>query len=1002
MDSDDSSIASPTRRRADDSDTESQLLAEQNALRLQAENDDLRKENSRLRAQFDRAVELARGIEELHQKNNKLTSQLHTIEGEKADLNRRLDIALRANDELAAQSSEERQRAAQQRHQDQSETEREILRIKESTQSKIESANRQLLNATQLTETQTLELRTLHGKIHQVTKAGSEFFEKRIASIDELIELLSAPPVPVPIPKPEEPKPIVRPNEAEAALTKIKRQKGHLRAARKEIEVLRAEIAQLEREKRNQPRPAPPKPKISEDELDAKLSENSSIIQDLRSKNEALRSECLSLQKQLNGIAAHSSTAGSSVGQASVSVPEVRRNDVNRELTDEIESLKQTLSETKERLKRTEAKQVEVTEKLGVAERARRQLEIDLEKREADLASSQLVREAAVAEIKTLRESLHAKPAPPNPKKTQNVIRGLKSQVSQLEHTVAAQEKTIHELTLGGENERQENKTLISKLQKRRDKLREAEQKIENLTTEVADTRAELREKPVVTIDDLLPASAWRTSEFDPELAQQIDKIASNGLLQPPSKLTQIYRVIAKYFNDRLAQSERYAASISEAYDLVKGRANQFAIDASVAVSLDAMNFDALLKGGGQQIVQEIRKIIQALDDAKRVNNQFAALGQLIEAQFGEAPDLFAKVTEVREAIDAQDRLVKSKVKKIRDLRNRLRESQADADTKIEELEAENAGLSATIADLNTTLGNNGVIVKRLKKELNEATQRLKEIEESAADSEFALKSERDTVADSYKKTTEKLQQQLSDQITRLTAQLENAGDTIAANEASILRLQKANHASQKAINEKTDQFTALQTVKDAEIDSIIAQSRKEKDNLAQSYEKVIEELKGQCDAHRADLEKVSQDLSESDARIRQAKASILSLRREKLKLETEIKALTEKSEREAQVGAVALKSAQLNAEAAASQKLQELRTKSETEKRRLFSIAGDEFRAFFDAAVPIDERSYRGLLLRVKTELKRLTDSEAVVKRLVGAGPKQTIDDAVAQLVIH
>jgi hypothetical protein len=49
----------------------------------------------------------------------------------------------------------------------------------------------------------------------------------------------------------------------------------------------------------------------------------------------------------------------------------------------------------------------------------------------------------------------------------------------------------------------------------------------------------------------------------------------------------------------------------------------------------------------------------------------------------------------------------------------------------------------------------------------------------------------------------------------------------------------------------------------------------------------------------------------------------------------------------------------------------------------------------------PVDEESFRGLLSRVRNELKRLIESEAVIRRLIGAGPRQSTDDAVARLLI-
>jgi chromosome segregation ATPase len=231
-----------------------------------------------------------------------------------------------------------------------------------------------------------------------------------------------------------------------------------------------------------------------------------------------------------------------------------------------------------------------------------------------------------------------------------------------------------------------------------------------------------------------------------------------------------------------------------------------------------------------------------------------------------------------------------------------------------------------------------------------------------------------------------------------LTAQIDNAAETIASNESSIARLQKLVQTGHKALAEKNQQLYELQNAKDSEIAKITSHYQNEKENLVQAYEKALTELRAQCDAHRSDLEKIAQEFADSESRNRRAKASILSLKREKMKLENELKALTETTNRDSQIAQAMIKNAQLTAESTASQKIQEAKAKFEDEKRRLFSVPAEEFRAFANAAAPIDERSYRALLGRVRNELKRLADSEAVVRRLVGAGPKQSTDDAIAR----
>jgi chromosome segregation ATPase len=181
----------------------------------------------------------------------------------------------------------------------------------------------------------------------------------------------------------------------------------------------------------------------------------------------------------------------------------------------------------------------------------------------------------------------------------------------------------------------------------------------------------------------------------------------------------------------------------------------------------------------------------------------------------------------------------------------------------------------------------------------------------------------------------------------------------------------------------------------------LAAQSRAEKEGLTASYEAAVQELRKQCELHRGDLERLAQELAASEAKTRKARTAIVNLKRERLQLENDLANANGKHERDIQVNQAMMKDAKLTAQSAASQKMRSAKAKFDDEKRRIFSLAADEFRTFFNACQQIDERSYRILLARVKAEMKRLADSDLVVRRLVGAAPNQTTHDAVARLVI-
>ena len=90
----------------DESDTI--LIAENRGNQLQSLNDQLQKENSKLRAQFTEAVRIAGSVDNIHNQNLNLSNEIRQIRSDKEDLEKRLQIALNSNEELNTKISEQK------------------------------------------------------------------------------------------------------------------------------------------------------------------------------------------------------------------------------------------------------------------------------------------------------------------------------------------------------------------------------------------------------------------------------------------------------------------------------------------------------------------------------------------------------------------------------------------------------------------------------------------------------------------------------------------------------------------------------------------------------------------------------------------------------------------------------------------------------------------------------------------------------------------------------
>jgi chromosome segregation ATPase len=498
-----------------------------------------------------------------------------------------------------------------------------------------------------------------------------------------------------------------------------------------------------------------------------------------------------------------------------------------------------------------------------------------------------------------------------------------------------------------------------------------------------------------------MPLTAWRCPEFESALAEKVEKVALNSLLQPSSKLAQIYRLIIKFYTDQLAKADAQFKGLVEESERANAIVNQCAVDTSILLSLNPINYDDLInRGGAQQIVQQVTFLIRELNDLNRVAQEYSTFADHVQALFGTTPDLFARCTEVKEILDRLQIELKGKKKKNSELCNRLRELAVSHERQVDELAGENAKLKETINDLEQTVAELNDVVKGSKKDLSLARQQLKEAQAAVIETEASLTRDHQSTLDRLQADHSQLEVQLNEHVTALTGQLTTAAETIEDGEATISKLQKQLQALQRSLDEKSEQFSDIQQAKTNEIRQLIASAKSEKEILTQSFETTLAELTKQCEGHRSDLASISRDLAESDAANRKAKAVILALKRERLQLQTNFEALTTKSQRDTEVTRAMIRSAELTAESTATQKLQDAKAQYENEKRRIFSIAADEFRGYFNAADSIDERSFRQLLAKVKGELRRLSETDVVVRRLVGAAPKQSTDDAVARLI--
>jgi chromosome segregation ATPase len=157
---------------------------------LEETNAALRKENSQLRSQFDKALQLASQIDTVTEKNIRLGNELRAAKSQKAELNQRLDILVRANGDLDRRLDQERDSSATARRQEIAGKDKEISRLRNRSASQIKRLELDLQSMTEAKAKVDFEYRRLLASQKSALANAARFFESSFASITELNSFL--------------------------------------------------------------------------------------------------------------------------------------------------------------------------------------------------------------------------------------------------------------------------------------------------------------------------------------------------------------------------------------------------------------------------------------------------------------------------------------------------------------------------------------------------------------------------------------------------------------------------------------------------------------------------------------------------------------------------------------------------------------------------------------------------------------------------------------------
>ena len=1023
---------------------------------LKDANDELMKENTVLRSQFEDAIKITQQLEELHTQNRELMGTIRTLRAEKDDLTHRLEISLQSNREMESKLNDEKRSCSTIRGTDLNSMTKEIEKVKAQSKAQLDSIYDQLEKAKQATERENVEKRLLASKLDHILEDSQRYFQAHFNTIDDFMCFLSTPPVVqeglsnVPSQTGTNGNCSAQTSQQQqSVIDRLERKLKHLKNKLKNASGIQASLEeQLSKKQqefnseRSSLRTQITNLEHSLNEKDAQYHQSENQlnyqINALQQKNASLNKKIDTLNEQIKNSQNELKESKKSNNQLQKQLDEVtlelhfarekQQIDNHHEQGDQHvkinsspsnahfininhesdETLLHRNAELVEQLNCMQHKRDELANQLRQSESNANSLRIVIEKQKADFEALQRIQENTQLEIESLRNALHTRENAEQEirEKQKNAPRPPSARVLKLQKALDKEKQKVYLLQNNESKLNTRIEDLESELRLSNQTVVDAEASAERARSELADVQRQLENRKTPTAEDLLPPNAFQCEEFDPALSSAIVRIANNSALQPVSKLHNIFKAIRKHYGKQVqARDEALDQAFSENQTL-SNSFNQFLVDASIALNDHAITLqDFFANNAGTKIVDEIAQLRVTQANLRHqydtLKGFIGAFQNTFSSYYSEQNDLVQQLNEVRNIVESQKESISVRSKKIHELKavirnanNTIKTKEAEYQNSLHELEDANNELSNKLRHLQGENKNLQDQNVHLTTELNNVTQEREQLESTIIQEQD---DQTQTLIDNFHKQELQYKEELNrknEQIRQLRSNVSNSENEIQKQRQLINNLKSTQQQREHEISELQRSLQEHESVAQERLEA-------EKKNITETFENAVHELREQCEKHRNDVQKMAAQVSATELKYAESQQEINQVRKEKRKMETEVSSMKNQLERERKLMESTIRAQKVQSEANYTSRLEDQRNKFETERRRLLALGTEAFRNFFNPSDTIDERSFRGVLDKARDTITRLSNSDLTIRRMLGAAEQQTTQDAVAQLLM-
>lgn len=1011
---------------------------------LQDKIDDLERENSSLKAQFEAMVSLSEQYQSDCSQISELKSQNRVLTSEIEELNHRLELSIQARDELVQQIKDEKRNNANARSETVCSNRLELDKLRQAYQQQIDELAQQLQSSTEINEKNEVTMKLYLGKVDRLVLIANRYFNKDFASIEDLTTFLSnssAPQI-----HQEAPSSIHMPNfllsdDTAEKLQHASARISKLKATNKELNLnvhnLEDEITRLKQEAKEASIGFKAQMSDIQNQCDATIADmkakNLGEKQKLMQQIEQLKNELKETKKNIivPGISFPSFVSPQQTEQSQAShnehnphtnpsqqshvvyntVADNERFDEERKaLEDERDRLEAALSEAQSKVNAFQKRFDELQNTISDKDAYIDQLNSDIEKHRYEINATGAILEENKREIETLRKILHDRQNPnqqqKQPKKKDNYVS--KTEHQQLVNQCDAQRKEIIDLTRRYNEIQCENDCKTRQIRDLQISLQGAEEKAKTAIFDLQDAQRKLDKKPSIRENDILPPETWRTSMFDSEVNKRIDELASNTSLQPVSKLQNIYQVLKRHYECVKECKDKSITDTEKEVEMYRSALSGFIVDVSVALVDSPFTIqDFFNKKAGETIVQTISRLRSRLDssiaECESVKSSFSQFCSAFNIPFdGKASDVVTIASTLRARIEKQNQELSESRKKVHLLKESYREAASKSQARELDLINQATELKYLNDDLtkkNTTLSSE---IDTLKQENKMVTMKLDEVSEEFNQLQNSFDEKVNVSVEDIRKQATVMANEVRAQVAHVEAEAARFVAEKADYEKKFKDLQTKATLLKSEKSQVESQFTDYKTESEMNMETIVKRHLDEKNRIENAFNETINNLKSQLESNRLDIQKLSSNVNQSNTQISSLKSSIRKLQSDKRRLESDAKIAKEQMEREKLILESQMRKRIIDVESQFNNRLDQVRSQYEAEQRRIYTYAAEQFKKFFNPTQQFNERAFKQTLESVKDELSRLTQSDNAIRRILGASDCQTTEDAVASLVVR